>query len=69
MIFMEERRFYDFPKEVLRGIIRKAIQEGKLFDLIFSEEGRRLWARYPEEQIRRMVKEELKKMEVGDVNE
>jgi hypothetical protein len=50
-----------FDESVLRSIIRKAIQEQKLFELVFTDEGRRLWATWPEEQFRRIVKEELKK--------
>ena len=35
--------------------VRKAIQQGKLFELIFTPQGRRLWAGYPENRIRQMV--------------
>lgn len=46
-------------RKVLRGIIRKAIEEGKLFELLFTEDGRRLWKSYPEHQMKKMVQEEL----------
>jgi len=49
----------DWPREILRDIIREAIEEGFLFELLFMERGRRLWKGYPEHQINRMVVEEL----------
>jgi len=32
-----------FDEQVLRNIVRKSIQRGKLFELIFSKNGRRIW--------------------------
>lgn len=51
----------NFDESVLRNIIKKAIQEQKLFELIFTEKGKRLWASWSEEKVRQIVKEELKK--------
>ena len=48
-----------WDESTLRSIIRKAIQEGKLFELVFTDEGRRLWASWPEERMRKIVREEL----------
>lgn len=50
---------------VMREIIRKAIREGKLYELVFTDAGRRLWKTYPEDRFKRMVKEEISKKE-GD---
>jgi len=53
----------DFTEEVLRGIIQKSIQQGRLFDLIYSENGRKLWKSWPEKRFRKIVFEELKKFQ------
>jgi len=49
-----------FPEKVLDDIIEKAIQEGKLFSLIFSDEGKRLISRWPEEYVKKRVRKILK---------
>ena len=54
---------YDFPEKTLEGIIKKAIKEGKLFELLFTEEGRRLWMGWPERRVKEMVQKALKRME------
>jgi hypothetical protein len=48
---------------MLTEIIRKAIAEGKLFELVFSENGKRLWSSWPEERFKEMVLKELKRKE------
>ncbi len=54
----------DVCERMLRDVVREAIEKGKLFELIFTEEGRRLWSlQYSEEKFKKMVREELKKME------
>ena len=47
-----------FDEDCLRDIIRKAIKNGKLFELIFTEDGQRLWSYHP--NFKKMVKQELK---------
>ena len=44
----------------LKETIRKAIDQGKLFELVFTPKGRRLWANYPEKRVKEMVKSQLK---------
>ncbi len=53
---------YDFPEAVLKDIIRQAVKEGKLFELLFTEEGKRLWNSWPEERMKRFVLKELRKV-------
>jgi hypothetical protein len=36
-----------------------AIEEGKLFELIFTEEGRKLWEKWGEDRIRELVMKKL----------
>jgi len=48
-------------EKILRDIVKKAIDEGKLFDLVFTEDGRRLWKSWPEERFKRIVREEIRK--------
>lgn len=52
----------DFIKETLREIVRSSIAHQKLFELVFSEEGRRLWAGIPEDQLKQIIKEELRRI-------
>ncbi len=53
----------DVCERMLRDVVSQAIEKGKLFELIFTEEGRRLWGpQYSEEKFRKMVREELKNM-------
>jgi len=59
---MEERKMSDFVKETLREIVRSTIANKKLFELVFSEEGRRLWAGIPEDQLKQIIKEELRRI-------
>ena len=44
----------------IRKLIQYAIKEGKLFELLISEEGKRLWKKN-EHKMKRWVKEELSK--------
>jgi len=48
-------------EEFLKGIIEESIKEGKLFDLLFTEEGRRLWQTWSGEQMKRFVHSRIKK--------
>jgi len=50
---------YSFPERVLEDIVAKAIRKGKLFELLFSREGRRLWSSWSEDKVRLMVKRKL----------
>ena len=45
----------------LQSIVRQAIKEGKLFELIFTENGRRLWKGWPEHKFKKLVLKELKR--------
>jgi len=45
-----------FDEQILEDIIERAIQEGKLFELLFTDSGRRLWSSWPEERMRKKVK-------------
>ena len=47
-------------EKMLREVIRRSIQKGKLFELVFGE-GKRLWKSWTEEKFRRMVLEELER--------
>lgn len=57
-----EEKMSDFIKETLREIVRSSIAHQKLFELVFSEEGRRLWAGIPEDQLKQIIKEELRRI-------
>ena len=35
-----------FPEACLERIIERAIEEGKLFELLFTENGRKLWEKW-----------------------
>ncbi|MHA1289278.1 MAG: hypothetical protein ACTSPB_17975 [Candidatus Thorarchaeota archaeon] len=48
-----------FDEKILEDIIERAIQEGKLFELLFTNNGRRLWSSWPEERMRKKVKAAL----------
>ena len=48
-----------FPEACLERIIERAIEEGKLFELIFTEEGRKLWEKWGEDRIRALVMKKL----------
>jgi hypothetical protein len=50
----------NIDEKILRDIISNAIQERKLFELIFTNEGRRIWENWPEEKVKKIVKELLK---------
>lgn len=50
-----------WDERTLRDIVRKAIQEGKLFELVFTEQGRRLWSSWTEKKFREIVLEELRR--------
>ena len=49
-----------FPEACIEKIVEKAIEEGKLFELLFTEEGRKLWKGWGEDQIRALVMQKLK---------
>jgi hypothetical protein len=49
-----------FPEMCLERLVERAIEEGKLFELLFTEEGRRLWQGWREDQIRALVMQKLK---------
>jgi len=49
-----------FPEMCLEKIVERAIEEGKLFELLFTEEGRRLWDWHGEDKIRDLVMKKLK---------
>ena len=48
-----------FPEACIERIVEKAIEEGKLFELLFTEEGRRLWEKWGEDRIRELVMKKL----------
>jgi hypothetical protein len=48
-----------FPEMCLERIVERAIEEGKLFELLFTEEGRKLWKGWREDQIRALVMQKL----------
>ncbi|ALG96936.1 hypothetical protein [Hydrogenobaculum phage 1] len=49
-----------FPESCIERVVERAIEEGKLFELLFTEEGRRLWKGWGEDQIRALVMHKLK---------
>jgi hypothetical protein len=49
-----------FPEACIEKIVERAIEEGKLFELLFTEEGRQLWKGWREDQIRALVMQKLK---------
>jgi len=48
-----------FPEACLERIIERAIEEGCLFELLFTEKGRQLWRGWREDQIRNLVFKKL----------
>ena len=48
-----------FPEACLEKIVERAIEEGKLFELLFTEEGKKLWERWGEDKIRALVMQKL----------
>jgi len=48
-----------FPEQVMEKIVERAIQEGKLFELLFTENGRKLWQIWGEERIRDLIFKKL----------
>ena len=48
-----------FPEACIERIVEKAIEEGKLFELLFTEEGRKLWEKWGEDRIRALVMKKL----------
>ncbi len=50
-----------FDERVLRSIIRRAIWEGKLFELVFTNNGRILWSSWSDEKFKEIVQDELNK--------
>ena len=51
----------NIDEQILRNIIRDAINQNKLFELVFTENGRRLWQSWPEERFRKIVLDILNK--------
>jgi hypothetical protein len=49
-----------FPEACIEKIVEKAIEEGRLFELLFTEEGRKLWKGWREDQIKALVMQKLK---------
>jgi len=47
------------PQACIERIIERAIEEGKLFELLFTEEGRKLWKGWREDQIRALIMRKL----------
>jgi len=45
----------------LERIVERAIEEGKLFELLFTEEGRKLWKIWGEDRVRTLI---LKKLNI-----
>ncbi len=50
-----------FPEMCLERIVERAIEEGKLFELLFTEEGRKLWKIWGEDRVRTLI---LKKLNI-----
>ena len=48
-----------FPEACIEKIVERAIEEGKLFELLFTKEGKRLWERWGEDRIRALVMQKL----------
>jgi hypothetical protein len=48
-----------FPEMCLERIVERAIEEGKLFELLFTERGRKLWQGWREDQIRALIFKKL----------
>jgi hypothetical protein len=48
-----------FPEACIEKIVERAIEEGKLFELLFTEKGRQLWKGWREDQIRALVMQKL----------
>jgi hypothetical protein len=49
-----------FPEACIERIIERAIEEKKLFELLFTEEGRKLWRGWSEDTIKALVMKKLK---------
>jgi len=49
-----------FPEACIERVVERAIEENKLFELLFTEEGRKLWKGWREDQIRALVMQKLK---------
>jgi hypothetical protein len=50
-----------FPEACIEKIVDRAIEEGKLFELLFTEQGRQLWKGWREDQIKALVMQKLSK--------
>ena len=48
-----------FPEQCFERIVERAIEEGKLFELLFTEEGKRLWKIWGEDRVRDLVFKKL----------
>jgi len=53
--------YEDYPLQNLIDVIDRAIEEGKLYELIFTENGRKLWSSWSEAKIKELVKERIRK--------
>jgi hypothetical protein len=49
-----------FPEACIERVVERAIEEGKLFELLFTEEGKQLWKGWREDQIKALVMQKLK---------
>lgn len=49
-----------FPEMCLERLVERAIEGGKLFELLFTEEGRKLWEWRGEDKMRELVMKKLK---------
>jgi predicted nucleotidyltransferase len=48
-----------FPEACIEKIVERAIEEGKLFELLFTDEGKKLWEKWGEDRIRALVMQKL----------
>jgi len=53
------KAYYPFPEACLERIVEQAIEEGKLFELLFTDEGRRLWEWRGEDKVKELVMKKL----------
>lgn len=60
---MASGRGEDFPESCIREVIRKSIERGTLFELLFTEHGQKLWKpTWTKEKMRKFIDEELKRL-------
>jgi len=59
---MKNRKFVSYGKFIEQGferVVERAIEEGKLFELLFTENGKRLWEWWGEDRVRDLVFKKL----------